>query len=906
MKRILLSLFAALFCLSAQAATHYVRQGATGSTGNDWVNAYTDLPATLVRGDTYYVAGGSYGSHSFNDTQSGSTVITVKKATVADHGTATGWSDSYGTSQALFSGNFVFYTGYYTIDGNGSFTIPSKNTTDYGIRIANTSTSNHAGTVAIGWVGSPAVYITLRYCHISNAYNGSINYDIIAIRWYPSSGNDHTKVQNCYIQNSCTDGLQLTAAKYVLIERCYCERLGRLAPGTPDYHGQSIQLWTTVQTIMRWNVFDSCEGQGLVSAVQSDGSTVTDVRFYGNVIFVPYSTPNATPGFNGGGGILSAQPKANGASFTRVYCYNNTHVNVGTNGNGVCGYPGNPPTIWQNCELYNNLFYNCYNIQLSGLWAAVQGTASGHGATEGSSGEQTGLTAAILQNYAGNDFRLTGATQPGITLTSKSWWNTNDSFFGYLDSNVDMYGNVRGADGTWDRGAFEFTSGAGQPPSVTIQPSNVNTYTNVPFTLSLTAAGSAPLAYQWYNAAAPAPGNAISGATAASYSSYLASPSTNSYCCTVTNSYGSTTSQVATVAATIVPQVPILSLNVLALDFGNRPTNTLTSLSIAVSNAGFGTLSCSVTSSAPWTVTAGSSLSLAYGQSDIVTVRFAPGASQGVYSGNLGFVGYTNIPLAGLAYRVFPASAVPMFSGVVIAPYLVVNGDSVMQYSNNNASVQGSGEAIAGFNLAASNQVYLIAGVEATNNGNWSYYINVDGEPIDSTMKCDVTNTTPAGTLTDRVVSWRGPLGDDTHPQYVTNVWGLGAGDHYIVVRGNDPYMRVGTIGVYGNSPAVILTSPSDAVSTVGSTATFSVVANGTPPISYQWKWYGTNVSGATSSTWTTPALTLAHSGSSVSVAVSNAYGSANSSTATLTVNPAGTVGTINATTATIGTLTSP
>src|SRR5215470_3950389 len=54
------------------AANHYVRAGATGSgTGADWTNAFTDLPASLVRGDLYYVAAGTYKPHLFGDSDSG-------------------------------------------------------------------------------------------------------------------------------------------------------------------------------------------------------------------------------------------------------------------------------------------------------------------------------------------------------------------------------------------------------------------------------------------------------------------------------------------------------------------------------------------------------------------------------------------------------------------------------------------------------------------------------------------------------------------------------------------------------------------------------------------------------------------------------------------------------------------
>ncbi len=50
-----------LMAFSAAAANKYVRAGAGGTgTGADWTNAYTSLPNPLTRGDTYYIADGSY------------------------------------------------------------------------------------------------------------------------------------------------------------------------------------------------------------------------------------------------------------------------------------------------------------------------------------------------------------------------------------------------------------------------------------------------------------------------------------------------------------------------------------------------------------------------------------------------------------------------------------------------------------------------------------------------------------------------------------------------------------------------------------------------------------------------------------------------------------------------------
>ena len=70
----------------------------------------------------------------------------------------------------------------------------------------------------------------------------------------------------------------------------------------------------------------------------------------------------------------------------------------------------------------------------------------------------------------------------------------------------------------------------------------------------------------------------------------------------------------------------------------------------------------------------------------------------------------------------------------------------------------------------------------------------------------------------------------------------------------------------------------------VGGTATFSVVASGTPNPTYQWKKGATNVSGATSSSYTTPTLVIGDNGAVYTVVVTNAAGSVTSASATLTV----------------------
>jgi hypothetical protein len=86
-----------------------------------------------------------------------------------------------------------------------------------------------------------------------------------------------------------------------------------------------------------------------------------------------------------------------------------------------------------------------------------------------------------------------------------------------------------------------------------------------------------------------------------------------------------------------------------------------------------------------------------------------------------------------------------------------------------------------------------------------------------------------------------------------------------------------------------ITTQPANQTVTAGQTATFTVVASGTAPLSYQWQKNGVAIPGAASSSYTTPATTSADSGSTFAAVVSNSAGTVTSNSATLTVNASST-----------------
>ena len=162
----------------------------------------------------------------------------------------------------------------------------------------------------------------------------------------------------------------------------------------------------------------------------------------------------------------------------------------------------------------------------------------------------------------------------------------------------------------------------------------------------------------------------------------------------------------------------------------------------------------------------------------------------------------------------------------------------------------------------------------------------------------------------NKVNSWTAPkYGNDhffSHDQISVPVSALKTGDNIITYSSSTVHHGIEilwpgpAIAVrYGSAPPTsapaITQHPTDQTVSVGQTATFSVSATGTLPLSYQWRKNGVNISGATSASYTTPAATTSDNGALFSCVVSNSYGKATSNNARLTVqsSPPGTAPTI-------------
>jgi PKD repeat protein len=100
---------------------------------------------------------------------------------------------------------------------------------------------------------------------------------------------------------------------------------------------------------------------------------------------------------------------------------------------------------------------------------------------------------------------------------------------------------------------------------------------------------------------------------------------------------------------------------------------------------------------------------------------------------------------------------------------------------------------------------------------------------------------------------------------------------------GTNTFARVAYVTAT-NAPPLILTQPQDQTVGLGANATFTVVATGTPPLTYQWRFNGTNISGATASACTKSNVQLSDAGP-YSVVVTNPVSSVTSSNANLSLS---------------------
>jgi hypothetical protein len=118
-----------------------------------------------------------------------------------------------------------------------------------------------------------------------------------------------------------------------------------------------------------------------------------------------------------------------------------------------------------------------------------------------------------------------------------------------------------------------------------------------------------------------------------------------------------------------------------------------------------------------------------------------------------------------------------------------------------------------------------------------------------------------------------------------------GSASYDVVITGPVSSLASNAVRITTCIPVVITQQPSAVVRAVGQPASFSVVATGTAPLSYQWMKNGVNIAGATGSSYSIPSTVTADA-ASYSVKVTGPVGAATSSSVALTLHVAPAVST--------------
>jgi hypothetical protein len=410
-------------------ANKHVRSGASGTgSGDDWTNAYTALPAALSRDDIYYIGVGSYSGYVFDDAEDGTNVIIIRKATIASHGSATGWNDAY-AAQADFNGTFRFERSYYTVDGVFRDENSWNTVSAYGIKcdgaLASTSISTVGHHITINRVSLLRAYSLTYVAGDERLYLGGFTETIT--NW---------SVSGCMMGNSIHTIVQLAGASDMVIEDCY---LGA-SWGKEAIRGQI----EANNIIIRNNTFfnstqidpeDPTSGITGEIAFFGDEPSYDGNQVYGNTFYNEFSGGRNTCVAMGGMGFSAV------ANNCKVY--NNTFAGVADSSVFsmvlLSGGSGN--------EAKNNLFYDCAST----------------GVTANSTATNVVASLDPFADFPGFDFNITDtgeAYEVGTDLGAGGW-------------TPDRNGTARGVDGTWSVGAFEFDGGGPPPENITLNVTNL-------------------------------------------------------------------------------------------------------------------------------------------------------------------------------------------------------------------------------------------------------------------------------------------------------------------------------------------------------------------------------------------------------------------------------------------------
>jgi len=370
MRRTLFAIvFLFLICGSALATNYYARPSAQGSgNGSDWTNAMALSAAdssAVYRSHTIYFSGESYGSLDFE--ASGGTDegerITVKRATVKDHGTETGWNPDW-DAQADFN-RLGISADYYTIDGSDAV--------DYGIYIISPNDGDPSSNYNIDINSANFTVLSSVYSHAGNFANRN--------RCLYLESVENSTISHLRLTDGGLDAIALRSVDTVVFDDIWIDGRNSCC----GEHGDAWEFQVAGANITFKNSVWDYDGQQLFFGGVS-APTYDNFLMYGIVQM-------------GGSTSGKCTKSHEDATVTNLKIYNSTCVNMNTNSYSVSG------------TFINNIFYDVPNPVGTHTYTYYE----------------TGMTVSGTNNQAGGDpfvdepgedFHLAFATDAGSDLGS--------------------------------------------------------------------------------------------------------------------------------------------------------------------------------------------------------------------------------------------------------------------------------------------------------------------------------------------------------------------------------------------------------------------------------------------------------------------------------------------------------
>lgn len=425
------TLLAFLLCLTTGTSwcvTKFVNKSATGSNnGTSWANAWKELNSVnwsgLSGGDTVCIAGGSYTtSLTLGGNGTSTSQLFVKRAVATDPtcgSTTSGWNSAFDSQAILTSTISLGSANYVTLDGgvpNGISVIMQNPSTEY---------------VGVG-VNGPTNGIILRYIEVAGPCGTTIcrqNADHRSISLNHWDGSSYSLQSNMLMQYLNIHGacnlIWSAHSDHVIIE--HSRFADSYTTDATNCHPNVLINQNSTNMTFRYNEVVHWGVEGILSC--PNGGCSSSWAIYGNLWHDPDTSSYPR--------VLEVQ----GPGSTGPYLvYNNTFVNVFFETMTTA----NSGSYSSDSQGRNNIFWNSPRGDLpsNDYDLCNAGCSETHG--------QTYTTTDLFVSYAGQNYHLARATNAGLTLQPPY--------------TLDYDGVLRGGDGGWDRGAYEFVSGTRPNP----------------------------------------------------------------------------------------------------------------------------------------------------------------------------------------------------------------------------------------------------------------------------------------------------------------------------------------------------------------------------------------------------------------------------------------------------------